>query len=99
VSAAVARQRQVSGTRHDAHAAPAALRRPHGSGFWAVAFAFLVVMAVATLPSPLYGLYRTRDHLSTFVITLVYAIFAGGTIITLLGDRFIVARSPKTASR
>jgi MFS family permease len=88
----VARQRQGSDTRHDAHEVTAAQRRPHGSGFWAVAFAFLVVMAVATLPSPLYGLYRTRDHLSTFVITLVYAIFAGGTIITLLGDRFIVAR-------
>jgi hypothetical protein len=31
-------------------------------GFWAVAFAFLIVMAFGTLPSPLYGLYRTRDH-------------------------------------
>ena len=71
---------------------PAVQRRRHRSGFSAVAFAFLIVMAVATLPSPLYGLYRTRDHLSAFVITLVYAIFAGGTIITLLGDRFIVAR-------
>jgi MFS family permease len=88
----VAQQRQGSDAQHDAHAVNAARRRLHGSGFWAVAFAFLVVMAVATLPSPLYGLYRTRDHLSTFVITLVYAIFAGGTIITLLGDRFIVAR-------
>jgi MFS family permease len=61
-------------------------------GFWAVAFAFLVVMALATLPSPLYGLYRTRDHLSAFMITVVFAIFAGGTIITLLGERFITAR-------
>ena len=63
-----------------------------GSGFWAVAFAFLIVMAFATLPSPLYGLYRTRDHLSAFMITVVFAIFAAGTIITLLGERFIVAR-------
>jgi hypothetical protein len=92
VSVAVARPRQESDTQQDAHAVPAARRRRHGSGFWAVAFAFLVVMAVATLPSPLYGLYRTRDHLSAFVITLVYAIFAGGTISTLLADRFIVAR-------
>ena len=88
----MARQRQGFDPQHDAHAAPVARGRQHGSGFWPVAFAFLVVMAVATLPSPLYGLYRTRDHLSTFVITLVYAIFAAGTIITLLGDRFIVAR-------
>jgi MFS family permease len=56
----------------------------HRSGFWAVAFAFLIVMAFATLPSPLYGLYRERDGLSTLTITVVYAIFAGGTIGALL---------------
>jgi predicted MFS family arabinose efflux permease len=54
------------------------------SGFGAVAFAFLIVMAFATLPSPLYGLYRERDGLSTLTITVVYAIFAGGTIAALL---------------
>lgn len=53
-------------------------------GFTAVAFAFLIVMAFATLPSPLYGLYRTRDNLSAVTITLVYAIWAGGTIAALL---------------
>ena len=57
-----------------------------------MAFAFLVVMMFATLPSPLYGLYRTRDHLSAFTITVVFAIFAGGTISTLLAERSIVAR-------
>jgi predicted MFS family arabinose efflux permease len=76
----------------DTNAAPAVQRSRHGSGFWAVAFAFLIVMAFATLPSPLYGLYRTRDHLSAFVITIVFAIFAAGTISTLLGERFIAAR-------
>jgi MFS family permease len=76
----------------DTHAVRSAPRRQLGSGFWAVAFAFLIVMAFATLPSPLYGLYRTRDHLSAFMITVVFAIFAGGTIITLLGERFIAAR-------
>src|ERR1700683_5180746 len=76
----------------DTRSVHAARKSRLGSGFWGVAFAFLVVMAFATLPSPLYGLYRTRDHLSAFVITLVYAIFAAGTIITLLGERFIVAR-------
>lgn len=60
--------------------------------FWAVAFAFLVVMMFATLPSPLYGLYRTRDHLSAVTITVVFAIFAGGTIITLLREGRIAAR-------
>jgi hypothetical protein len=76
----------------DAPTLPAGQRRPHGSGFWAVAFAFLIVMAVATLPSPLYGLYRARDHLSALTITLVFAIFAGGTIATLQRDSSIAAR-------
>jgi MFS family permease len=67
-------------------------RRPRGSGFWAVAFAFLIVMAVATLPSPLYGLYRTRDHLSALTITVVFAIFAGSTIAVLQRDSSIAAR-------
>ena len=76
----------------NASAVPAGQRRRHRSGFWAVAFAFLIVMAVATLPSPLYGIYRIRDHLSALTITLVFAIFAGGTILTLLRDSFLVAR-------
>ena len=76
----------------DTPAAPAAGSRGHRSGFWAAAFAFLVVMAVATLPSPLYGLYRTRDHLSALTITVVFAIFAASTIAVLLRDNFIAAR-------
>jgi MFS family permease len=62
------------------------------SGFWAVAFAFLVVMAFATLPSPLYGLYRERDGLSAFTITIVYAIWAAGTIAALIAVPFVAER-------
>jgi predicted MFS family arabinose efflux permease len=72
--------------------AAAPRRHRTGSGFWAVAFAFLVVMAVATLPSPLYGLYRTRDHLSALTITVVFAIFAASTIAVLLRDSSVTAR-------
>ena len=79
-------------TTADSHAAPAAQERRYRSGFWTVAYAFLIVMAFATLPSPLYGLYRTRDHLSALMITVIYAIFAGGTIATLLFVRSIAAR-------
>ena len=69
----------------DSACAPSAsASRRDAIGFWSVAFAFLIVMAFATLPSPLYGLYRTRDNLSAFTITLVYAIWAGGTIAALL---------------
>jgi hypothetical protein len=66
--------------------------RRDGAGFWAVAFAFLIVMAFATLPSPLYGLYRARDHLSTLTVTVVYAVFAVGTIAALVCERLVVGR-------
>jgi len=46
----------------------------------------------ATLPSPLYGLYRERDGLSTFTITIVYAIWAAGTIAALIAVPFIAKR-------
>jgi hypothetical protein len=62
------------------------------SGFSAVAFAFLIVMAFATLPSPLYGLYRERDGLSAFTITVVYAIFAAGTIAALVAVPAVARR-------
>jgi hypothetical protein len=76
----------------NASALPAVRKHSHGSGFWAATFAFLIVMAVATLPSPLYGIYRARDHLSAFTITVVFAIFAAGTIAVLLRDSAIAAR-------
>ena len=76
----------------NASAVPAAKRGRPRSGFWAAAFAFLIVMAVATLPSPLYGLYRTRDHLSALTITVVFAIFAASTIAILQRDSSITAR-------
>jgi predicted MFS family arabinose efflux permease len=57
-----------------------------------VAFAFLIVMAFATLPSPLYGIYKVRDNLSSFTITVIYAIFAAGTIAALLAETRIASR-------
>jgi MFS family permease len=74
------------------YALPAGETRRYSSGFWFVAFAFLIVSAFATLPSPLYGLYRVRDDLSAFMITVVYAIFAAGTIATLRAVPAIAAR-------
>ena len=66
--------------------------RRAAAGFWTVAYALLIVMAFATLPSPLYGLYRIRDHLSSLMITVIFAIFAGGTITTLTAVPRIAAR-------
>jgi len=56
----------------------------HRNGFWVVAFAFLTVMALGTVPSPLYGLYRVRDHFSLFTVTVAFAVYAIGVIVALL---------------
>jgi hypothetical protein len=58
--------------------------RDHRLGFWAVALAFMVVMAFSTVPSPLYGLYQQRDGFSSFTITIIYAAYAIGVIASLL---------------
>jgi hypothetical protein len=53
-------------------------------GFWVVAVAFLTVMALETVPSPLYALYRARDHFSLFIVTVAFAVYAIGVIVALL---------------
>jgi hypothetical protein len=51
---------------------------------WAVAFSFLVVAAFSTAPSPLYGLFAHRDHLSSLAITFAYAVYAVGVVVSLV---------------
>jgi MFS family permease len=58
--------------------------RRYRRGFWVVAFAFLMVMALGTVPSPLYGLYRARDHFSLFMVTVAFAVYAVGVVVALL---------------
>jgi MFS family permease len=58
--------------------------RRHRREFWVVAFAFLAVTALGTVPSPLYGLYRARDHFSLFMVTVAFAVYAIGVIGALL---------------
>jgi MFS family permease len=58
--------------------------RRHRRAFWFVAFAYVSVMALGTAPSPLYGLYRARDHFSVFTVTVAFAVYAIGVIIALL---------------
>jgi MFS family permease len=55
----------------------------HGAGFWVVATAFLAVMAYATVPTPLYPLYQELDGFPVAVITLIFAAFAVGVVISL----------------
>ena len=54
------------------------------AGFWAVAFSFLAVAAFSTAPSSLYGLYEEQEHLSSLTITIVYAVYALGIVVSLL---------------
>ncbi|MGV9213914.1 MFS transporter [Micromonospora sp. RB23] len=56
----------------------------HGRGFWAIALAFLTAMAFCTVPSPLYPLYQARDGFSTFTVTIVFAAYALGVVISLV---------------
>jgi MFS family permease len=59
------------------------LRRSHGFGFWAVAFAFTTVMAFTTAPTPLWSLYAQRDRFSSLTVTIVFAVYAFAVALSL----------------
>jgi MFS family permease len=65
------------------HQPGVARRVSHGAGFWLVGYAFIVVMAFAAVPTPLYVLYAQRDHLSSTLITCVFAAYAVGVVLSL----------------
>src|ERR1700733_11920195 len=58
-------------------------RRHHSAAFWVVAAAFCVNLAFSAVPTPLYVIYQQRDHFSTLMITVVYAVYAVGVIVSL----------------
>ncbi len=60
-----------------------ASRARHRFGFWAVAYAFMVVMAFCAVPTPLYVLYQQRDGFSSFVVTVIFGAYAIGVVISL----------------
>lgn len=53
------------------------------AGFWTVAVVFAAVTAYATLPTPLYPLYQAADDFPVPVVTLIFAAFAVGVVISL----------------
>lgn len=57
--------------------------RHHRAGVWAVAFAFLSVLALSTVPTPLYPIYQDRDGFSDLLITVIFAAYAVGVIAAL----------------
>ena len=65
----------------------ARVRAPQLSGlaaFAAVAAVIAVAFYASATPSPLYGVYQARWHFSTPVLSLVYATYAIGVLVSLL---------------
>ncbi|WHP19285.1 MFS transporter [Cellulomonas sp. ES6] len=56
----------------------------HGTGFWLVAAVFLTTMAFSTVPAPLYPLYQEADEFSTLTVSVVFAAYAVGVVVSLL---------------
>ncbi len=54
-----------------------------GAAFWVVAASFLLMMAFATVPTPLYAIYQQREGFPTFTVTLIFAAYAVGVIVAL----------------
>jgi MFS family permease len=55
----------------------------HSWGFWVAAVAFLFNMGFSAVPTPLYAIYAARDNLTAVTITLIYAVYALGVIVSL----------------
>lgn len=73
----------LPGTAAGEAARAARRRRHHSAAFWVVAAAFCVNLAFSAVPTPLYVIYQHRDHFSTLMITVVYAVYAIGVIVSL----------------
>jgi Na+/melibiose symporter-like transporter len=70
-----------------------AARLAHRTGFWVTAATYFVLMAFNTVPTPLYALYQQRDGFPTFTITVVFAAYSIGVMVSLylaghLSDRW-----------
>jgi MFS family permease len=59
-------------------------RRPRLLAFAVVAAIDAIAFYASATPSPLYGIYQSRWHFSTPVLTLVYATYAVGVLAALL---------------
>ena len=66
---------------HDPHTPP---DPPTAAAYALVAAVIGLALFASATPSPLYGIYRARWHFSTFVLTLVYAIYPFGVLAALL---------------
>ena len=62
---------------------PSTSRRDGRFWLWFVAFAFTVVMAFTTAPTPLWSLFAQHDRFSSLTITIVFAAYAVAVALSL----------------
>ncbi len=72
------------GAQHGSARIMAPRRAGHAAGFWIVAYVFAVTMAFTTVPAPLYVLYQARDHFGAAMVTVIFAAYAVGVVVSLL---------------
>jgi MFS family permease len=70
--------------RHPPAATAADGSRTYRTGFWLIAGAFAPAMAFSAAPAPIYTRYETRDRFGPFTVTLVFAAYAVGVVLSLL---------------
>jgi MFS family permease len=56
----------------------------HGAGFWLVAVAFGMSMALSGAPAPLYTLYEKRDGFAPLMVTVMFAVYALAVVAALV---------------
>ena len=59
-------------------------RRSGGVAAVLLAYAFAVIMAGTTLPTPMYAAYATTMHFGVLTTTVIYAAYAGGVLAALV---------------
>ena len=61
---------------------PGALSKNYA--FWLVAYTLFLLLAGATIPTPLYPIYQDRFAFSTGVLTVVFAVYVAGVVVCLV---------------
>lgn len=54
-----------------------------GPGFWVIALAFMTAMAFTAVPAPLWAIYQAEEGFSTFMVTIAFAVYALGVVVSL----------------
>lgn len=62
-------------------------RRPygfsHGAGFWVIAVAFMIATGFTVVTTPLWTIYQKIDGFNTFMVTVAFASYAVGVLVSL----------------